>query len=61
MEPIKQVVGIDVSIDTFVSKVGTIAIDQQTEIGTHNAQQIGEKVILNPNVLIYFMFSFIGL
>jgi len=37
MEPIKQVVGIDVSIDTFVSKVGTIAIDQQTEIGTHNA------------------------
>lgn len=34
MELIKQVFGIDVSMDSFVSKVGTIATDQQTEIRT---------------------------
>jgi len=35
MEIIKQVIGIDISMDTFVCKVGIIKTDQQTEIGGH--------------------------
>ena len=34
MELIKQVIGIDISMDSFVSRVGTIATDQQTDISS---------------------------
>jgi len=35
MELIKQVLGIDISMDTFICRVGTITADQRTKIGTH--------------------------
>ena len=35
MELIKQVLGIDISMDTFICRVGAITADQRTKIGTH--------------------------
>jgi len=35
MTPIKQVLGIDMSMDSFVVRVGTITPDQRTQIGPH--------------------------
>jgi len=39
MEIIKQVIGIDISMDTFVCRVGIIKTDQQTEISSHEVYE----------------------
>jgi len=35
LKPIKQVIGIDISMDTFVCRVGIITADQRTKVGPH--------------------------
>ncbi|MBC8375169.1 MAG: IS110 family transposase [FCB group bacterium] len=35
MVPIKQVIGIDISMDTFICRVGIITADQRTKVGSH--------------------------
>jgi len=52
MEIIKQVFGIDISMNSFVVRVGIIKSDQETEIGTHK-----EFVNSNQGIKQFFKYS----